>query len=573
MMQEYEAPASIEITGTGEIGTIGATAQLSANVLPVGAPQRLSWTSLNTSVATISATGMVTATGYGSATIQAISGANSSIVGSATITVPEPAKKTAWTVLYYSDADCNLEAALMADIAEMKAGLRADADVNIILLVDRHPNSSSPYSGDATTLGSNFSDARLFRILPGSFIRIDGSTQFPEITATSYYEANMGDAATLEKFIEFGKANYPADHYALFISNHGDGVRSPIAEDIRSSIKGVCFDESNGNDSLYTAELTDVLDSSDSVDLLAFDACFMGALEIAYQYRPGNGSFSADYMVASAPTVWGAGFPYTKIFERFRTGGGSNGTSDTMQGGNEAYYDPATMTPVEFGAVIVEEQFDDTSANYSYGMGQSLSLFDLSKAAGVKTVVDEMSALLWAEGDKADLETVRGSGATANIIAYFNPGTATEWISFPYFDLYDLATDMAFNAAFSVGVKAKASALKTAIDDAIVYSFGNSDYSLFMNGKNGLSIFFPDGDRLYTPSGGSPTAMSAFQWWYNPIDTNVWWTGGHYYGKLSWCIDGMNPVANQVGNWFELMDCWFEAGGNAVDGGYNGVQW
>jgi clostripain len=567
-VKEWDLPASVAISGPSTISAPGDTAQLSASVLPATAPQRVTWTSQASGIMSVGATtGLVTAEAYGGATIQATSSADPALTATHDVVLAEPAKKSAWTVMYYSDADCDLEAALMSDIAEMKAGLREDADINVILLVDRHPSSSSPYSSDAVTLGTNFSDTRLFRILPGSFMRLNGSTQFPEITTTSTYEANMGDANTLRKFIDFCKANYPATNYALFVSNHGAGSRSNPSDDSRSSIKGVCFDETSSNDCLYTAELTDVLDSTHSVDLFAFDACFMGTAEVAYQYRPGTGDFSADYMVASGPTVWGAGFPYTKILERLRTGGGNNGTVDSTVGGLEAYLDPATMTAAQFGALIVEEQYDDTSANPTYGNGQELGVFDLSAMATLKTLVDEFAVLLWSENEKVDFEAIRGSYSTTYPIDYFAQSNEIEWLAYPYFDLYSLVGLVSTSANFSTAVKAKAEEIKTAVDAVVLYSFGNSDYSGFVPGKHGLSIFFPDGDRSY-----SSNPMWGYQWWYSPIDTNAWWTGGHYYGKLAWCADGRNATASAVGNWFELLDSWFDTS-NTATGGVNGVQW
>ncbi len=47
-------------------------------------------------------------------------------------------------------------------------------------------------------LGSNFEDTRLYKIGENSAERISGKSEFPEITTTSNYEANMGDANTLK---------------------------------------------------------------------------------------------------------------------------------------------------------------------------------------------------------------------------------------------------------------------------------------------------------------------------------------------------------------------------------------
>ena len=61
------------------------------------------------------------------------------------------------------------------------------------------------------------------------------------------------------------------------------------------------------------------------------------------------------------------------------------------------------------------------------------------------------------------------------------------------------------------------------------------------------------------------------QRWYNSIDTSIL-QPDYLYGKLSWCKDGQNAKTNDIGNWFELLDCWFDSS-NGANGGDNGYQW
>ena len=56
--------------------------------------------------------------------------------------------------------------------------------------------------------------------------------------------ANMGDAATLTSFLQWGLSTYNSPHYGLVLWDHGSG-----------SINGVCFDE---NFSLSSLHLTDI---------------------------------------------------------------------------------------------------------------------------------------------------------------------------------------------------------------------------------------------------------------------------------------------------------------------------
>ena len=69
-------------------------------------------------------------------------------------------------------------------------------------------------------------------------------------------------------------------------------------------------------------------------------------------------------MIASAPSS--GPFAYDKVFERLRAGGGNNSEEATMVGSKEKYYDPATMTALEFGLQAIETKI------YKLQHGQSL---------------------------------------------------------------------------------------------------------------------------------------------------------------------------------------------------------
>ncbi|MDY6935218.1 MAG: clostripain [Spirochaetota bacterium] len=481
-------------------------------------------------------------------------------------------KGTNWTVMYYCDADCDLETALLSDVQEMKSGYVNDQGLNLILLIDRHPESYGYYTNDATVFGEDFSDTRIYRITQGAATRIGGGTQFPEITTISSYEANMGDANTMKKFIQFCKAEYEADNYALILSNHGGGTRGRGLSDNlnRDFPRAFCEDDTNDGDMLYVAEVTDVLTASESVDLIGFDVCLLGSVETAYQYRTGDDKFSADYMVASSPSLWGAGWQYDKIFERIRGGGGNNGEVDTIIGGSELYYDPSTMTAAEFGGIIVEEQYDSTSANSTYGPSQSLSCYNLAKVAEVKDAVDALAVNLSVdvENEQFYFENIRGGyplSLSEGTIHYFDAAEVVEWVRYPFFDLYDLCERTSTSSDFSSAIQTKASDVMTAVDEMVVYSYAGNDYpSRFTNGKHGLHIFFSDGDSINYLGERS----WAYQWWYNSIDTDAAFSDDDsLYGKLSWCIDGATSSDSTIDNWFEMLDDWFDEGGG---GGLNG---
>ena len=114
--------------------------------------------------------------------------------------------------------------------------------------------------------------------------------------------ANMGDASTLEDFLSFAYDNYPADHIAVTFWNHGGG-----------SVSGAAFDELHDLDSLDLAEMYQAFDAvwpadadDPALDLVGFDTCLMGTVDVASVFR----SF-AKYLVASEEVEPGNGWLYS----------------------------------------------------------------------------------------------------------------------------------------------------------------------------------------------------------------------------------------------------------------------
>jgi len=452
-----------------------------------------------------------------------------------------------WTIMSFA-AGCNSsEETLLDDIAEMKKGFVDNQGVELIMLIDR----VAGFSNDTSVFGEDFTDTRIYRIRHDKTERLDGAAEFPEITKTSNYDANMGDAHTLKKFIRYCKAHYPADHYALIIYSHGSG-------------QWVAYDDESNKDAIYTAEFTDVLSANESVDFMGFDVCLMGGVENMYQWRPGNGSFNAQVVIASAPAT--GPWAYDKILERLKAGGGDNGEPDHTLGGKEKYCDPATMTARDLGGLIFEEIRDGQPS-------ESWACYDLTKVEALKKAVDVLAQNLAKEAKKEDVEACRGISLPKTFF-YIQPMITPGIVATPYFDLYGLAKNIAASDRLSEVVKANATAVARATDEVVVYSYGPvDDYPGFEDGKHGLYVFFPAGDWIWRGK-----RHWAYQYWYSPLDMtkepeiNLGVDLIRPYGKYFWCKDGAIPGNNKVENWFELLDSWYDTS-NGKDGGLNKYQW
>lgn len=217
-----------------------------------------------------------------------------------------PAPKE-WTVMVYVDGDDGLlEKYAYLDLKEMELAGGSDDNVNVVVQVD-----------GLNTLVQVFEDAF------GNLITIPntqgGTWRFlvgPEVD-TRYVRAvthggddpflgspddatppdvNMGDPASLSSFIAWAKMRYPAQKYALILWDHGLGW------------KGCCWDATSpglfDTDGLMMGELTAAL-AGHNFELIGFDQCLMGMIEVAYQVEP----FS-NYMVASEEVESVDGWPY-----------------------------------------------------------------------------------------------------------------------------------------------------------------------------------------------------------------------------------------------------------------------
>jgi hypothetical protein len=361
--------------------------------------------------------------------------------------IPRDAK---WTFMVYLDADNNLESAGIDDFLEM-ASVGSTTAVNIVVQMDRVAGHTSAYG--------NWTGTRRFLIQSGDD---PGGTPVQDLG-----EQNMGDPAVLQDFVEWAVTNYRADHYALAIWNHGDGWRTlqermlERALDAKSRgesdwavARGVASDDTDG-DKLYMKEvqtaleaakqgLQDRLNLAVKLDLVGFDACLMGMVEVAYALRD-----VTNYMVGSEELEPGDGWPYDAIL------GDLTATPE--------------MTPVQLADLIVTEY----GSSYSSGITQSA--VDIGKMGTLLSKVNAFANT--AHGEWSELEAAR-----THTMQYHPWWSASCW----GVDLWDFA-DEVHSRVVSPTIKTAALDLKTAIDDFVVSEYHSSD----MAGSHGMAIYFP----------------------------------------------------------------------------------
>jgi clostripain len=426
--------------------------------------------------------------------------------------------KRPWTILVYGAADNNADGPILRFLDSVCKALDDDPGVDLLLLIDR----SEGYSRDARFLGEDFTGARLFRLRKDKAERLSGGKHFPEITLEKDTELDSADAANIARFVAWGKATSPAKHYALLIYSHADG-------------KTMCPDEHSGRDMGF-AELTDDAGAEAGVDFLALELCNMGGIEIGYQWRPDNGRFGAEVLLA----IPNAGPPldWDRAFARIRSRGHA-------ARGSEPAVDPSTMTAADFGKLVIEEGHRGRQGGGRHGPGpsrESAGCYDLRRSGKVKEAVDEMSRALANSESKSVLLELGGSA-----FHYAGGGHCP--------DLYELCKRVSTCDRLSPEIRKAAQAVMKGVDEFVIASFGMDAYPAFEPGRHGVFIMLPPDE---------PDMWQRYDW-YTPLAGK-----GKHHGKWSFLRDGASQGNGLVENWFELLDQWFDE--PTKEGGINSYR-
>ena len=170
-------------------------------------------------------------------------------------TIPE------WTVLMFMAGDNNLEDAAIDDFNELES-VGSTEDVNLIVQIDRS-NGYDDTNGDWT-------DTRRYRITKD----LDKSSMQSQLLNDSMGEIDMSDPDELANFLLWGVDNYPARRYLVILWDHGLGWNGGVLND-----QGTYMSIMEVRNALETVRSQ----WNHTFDLIGFDACLMGGIEVYYQ--------------------------------------------------------------------------------------------------------------------------------------------------------------------------------------------------------------------------------------------------------------------------------------------------
>jgi hypothetical protein len=400
-----------------------------------------------------------------------------------------------WTVMVWMNGDNNLQDSIVNDWHEM-AEVGSGANVNIVIQLDQSAKNDS------------------YRFRLGSDEDFD-----PVLRSRDQIdEANMVSGDELADFIAWAKRTYPAKRYALIFSSHGTGWRewkviepgsppttppivvssasvapsataaaslsaneereeaAPSNEEpptppkflpegvFGSPNRAISNDDNSLGDALYNSELAEAVIrgmEGRQFDLIAFDACLMGMVEVAYGLRN-----AGCVLVASEELVSPAGYNYTDWLGRFR----QNVSIDA-----------------DALAKILVRSYDDIHI-LRLDQGRTLAAFDLERVGELTRAINWLSETLIERMDE-ERKAIGIARSRCTNYAYSGCDMGTKDCFF-HIDLKRFVDELAALTK-SEEVRAAAMRVSTVLKQARIDRYAGTERR-GSYGSEGLAIYFPD---------------------------------------------------------------------------------
>ena len=140
-------------------------------------------------------------------------------------------------------------------------------------------------------------------------IELNGGVPVSKVLHSYTAEHNSGDTETLRLVMEWVSQHSPSSSYGLILWSHGDAwlpAKAPVQ-------RSICIDNernsySNSGTKMDIDAVAEVLSGFPRFDFIMFDACFMQAIEVAYELRG-----VTRCVVASPAEIPNPGAPYERM--------------------------------------------------------------------------------------------------------------------------------------------------------------------------------------------------------------------------------------------------------------------
>ena len=373
--------------------------------------------------------------------------------------------KREWLIMLYQNADDPvLEEDIFTDLNEAERVGSSDS-VTIVSQMDRYDGE---FEGDG-----DWTSTKRFLVEQDDDLTSIGSTELDDLG-----EVDSGSPEALVDFALWAMKSYPAQKYALILSDHGAGW-----------VGGWNDDEPEAASSLTVNEIDQALatilrkSKVPQFEFVGFDACLMSEMEVMAGIAP-----YARYTVASQETEPALGWAYAKFL-------GQLNAKPTQSGGELAksivssyIVNDLRITDNDARSAFLEELGEDAKlSSKELGKGMSidatLTAVDLTKFSALMDAFNQFSLAL-TEVDPESIAKARTYAQSFETV--FDPEAPS-----PYIDLGNFAklvTEFSESPEVATALKK----LQKAYTATILAEVSGTDRP----GASGISIFFPTPDLL-----------------------------------------------------------------------------
>ncbi len=367
----------------------------------------------------------------------------------------------AWTVILYQDADDDvLEQDIFIDANEAERVGSTD-QVNIVAQVDRYKGA---FDGDG-----DWTSTKRFYITQDQDMGHIASQEIADLG-----EANMSDPQTLVDFVDWAVQNYPAQKYALILSDHGGGWTGGWSDP--DPLEGATMTLSQMQSALQQIQQDTGVEK---FELIGFDACLMAQLEVYAMVAP-----FARYAVASEETIPAVGYAYTDFLGQL--------TADPQMDG------AGLAKAILSGYIRQDQRIVDDALRAEYlglragsagvapaqdvaselGRGVTLSALDLSALPGILQALDNLVSAMTSVDNARVAEARTYAQSYTTIFGEGSPPSFIDLVNFA-----QLLAQEAENEQVTAAVDQLKAAVKTALVDEM--------HGTGRPGSTGITIFFP----------------------------------------------------------------------------------
>lgn len=275
---------------------------------------------------------------------------------------------------------------------------------------------------------------------------------------------SVGVSETQEVFAKvFSNSKYQADSYGLVYWSHGDGW---LPYPLRAGTRWVGQDKGNGDNRMNISEFVEILKSAPHFDFILFDACFMQAVEVAYELRD-----YTDYCIGSPTEIPGPGASYDAVV-------------------------PAMFSAENAAVNIAKAYYEPYAAKYDEGKGLSNSNW----TAGASVCALRTDKLVdLARITKQVLPGAVDNAQLRSLIFDYDKRRGSDGLQDGHVGYYDMA-----NMMKKITDNGGYLTWRQAFDAAVVYWATTSmNYSAYigmfsMEGTNGVSCYIPSVSNTVT---------------------------------------------------------------------------